>query len=152
MNIDFARKLELAYHQQCKNLCNEFHLKQTGFDILMFLGNNPQYKHAKDIVEIRKIKANLVSIHVDQLVDQGYLSRIDVPGDRRKVELVLNKKANDVIKKGKAFQNHFFSSLFSDIEQQSSHRRSLFHSCNLFCWNGSRSRNRFCRNVSGCCY
>ena len=92
MNIDFARKLELAYHQQCKDLCNEFHLKQTGFDILMFLGNNPQYKYAKDIVEIRKIKANLVSIHVDQLVDQGYLSRIDVPGDRRKVELVLKKK------------------------------------------------------------
>ena len=28
MNIDFARKLELAYHQQCKNLCNEFHLKK----------------------------------------------------------------------------------------------------------------------------
>ena len=24
MNIDFARKLELAYHQQCKDLCNEF--------------------------------------------------------------------------------------------------------------------------------
>ena len=118
MNIDFARKLELAYHQQCKDLCNEFHLKQTGFDILMFLGNKPQYKHAKDIVEIRKIKANLVSIHVDQLVDQGYLSRIDVPGDRRKVELVLNKKANDVIKKGKAFQNHFFSSLFSDIDEK----------------------------------
>ena len=103
MNIDFARKLELAYHQQCKDLCHEFHLKQTGFDILMFLGNNPQYKYAKDIVEIRKIKANLVSIHVDQLVDQGYLSRIDVPGDRRKV---------------KAFQNHFFSSLFSDIDEK----------------------------------
>ena len=118
MNIDFARKLELAYHQQCKDRCSEFPLKQTGFDILMFLGNNPQYKHAKDIVEIRKIKANLVSIHVDQLVDQGYLSRIDVPGDRRKVELVLNKKANDVIKKGKAFQNHFFSSLFSDIDEK----------------------------------
>ena len=27
MNIDFARKLELAYHQQCKALCDEFHLK-----------------------------------------------------------------------------------------------------------------------------
>lgn len=121
MNIDFARKLELAYHQQCKNLCNEFHLKQTGFDILMFLGNNPQYKHAKDIVEIRKIKANLVSIHVDQLVDQGYLSRIDVPGDRRKVELVLNKKANDVIKKEKRFKTisflHFFQILMKSIKR-----------------------------------
>lgn len=121
MNIDFARKLELAYHQQCKNLCNEFHLKQTGFDILMFLGNNPQYKHAKDIVEIRKIKANLVSIHVDQLVDQGYLSRIDVPGDRRKVELVLNKKANDVVKKEKRFKTisflHFFQILMKSIKR-----------------------------------
>lgn len=121
MNIDFARKLELAYHQQCKDLCNEFHLKQTGFDILMFLGNNPQYKHAKDIVEIRKIKANLVSIHVEQLVDQGYLSRIDVPGDRRKVELVLNKKANDVIKKEKRFKTisflHFFQILMKSIKR-----------------------------------
>nr|WP_317992127.1 MarR family winged helix-turn-helix transcriptional regulator [uncultured Faecalibacillus sp.] len=117
MNIDFARKLELAYHQQCKALCDEFHLKQTGFDILMFLGNNPQYRHARDIVEIRKIKANLVSIHVDQLVDQGYLSRIGVPGDRRKVELVLNEKAKEVIEKGKVFQKYFFASLFIDIDE-----------------------------------
>ena len=99
-----------------KRLIDEFHLKQTGFDILMFLGNNPQYKYAKDIVEIRKIKANLVSIHVDQLVDQGYLSRIDVPGDRRKVKLILNEKANDVVKKGKVFQSQFFSSLFINID------------------------------------
>ena len=63
-------------------------------------------------MEIRKIKANLVSIHVDQLVDQGYLSRIDVPGDRRKVELVLNKKANDVIKKEKRFKPFLFFTFF----------------------------------------
>ena len=118
MNIDFARKLEVAYHQRCKSICKEFHLKQTGFDILMFLGNNPQYKHARDIVEIRKIKANLVSIHVDQLVEQGYLSRINVPGDRRKVELVLNEKAKEVIEKGKVFQKYFFASLFIDIDEK----------------------------------
>lgn len=118
MNIDFARKLEIAYHQQCKAICKEFNLKQTGFDILMFLGNNPQYRHAKDIVEVRKIKANLVSIHVDQLVEQGYLSRINVPGDRRKVELVLNEKSKDVIEKGKIFQNQFFTSLFLDIDEK----------------------------------
>ena len=118
INIEFPRKLLEVYNDACKPLCKKLKLPQTAFDILMFLGNNPQYRHARDIVEIRKIKANLVSIHVDQLVDQGYLSRIDVPGDRRKVELVLNKKANDVIKKGKAFQNHFFSSLFSDIDEK----------------------------------
>jgi len=118
MNIDFARKLEMAYHQQCKEICKEFNLKQTGFDILMFLGNNPQYRHARDIVEVRKIKANLVSIHVDQLVEQGYLSRINVPGDRRKVELVLNEKAKTVIEKGKIFQEDFIASLFVEIDQK----------------------------------
>ena len=118
MNIDFARKLELAYHQQCQGLCKEFNLKQTGFDILMFLGNNPQYKHARDIVEIRKIKANLVSIHVEQLVEQGYLSRIQVKGDRRKVELVLNKKADEIIKRGRKFQHAFFDSIFLNIDQE----------------------------------
>ena len=65
MNIDFARKLELAYHQQCKDLCNEFHLKQTGFDILMFLGNNPQYKYAKDIVEIWRSSQSFIDIRND---------------------------------------------------------------------------------------
>lgn len=118
MNIDFARKLEMAYHQQCKAICKEFNLKQTGFDILMFLGNNPQYRHARDIVEVRKIKANLVSIHVDQLVEQGYLSRINVPGDRRKVELVLNEKALVIIEKGKLFQNDFIASLLVGIDQK----------------------------------
>lgn len=118
MNIDFTRKLELVYHQQCQTICKEFDLKQIGFDILMFLGNNPQYKHARDIVEIRKIKANLVSIHIEQLVEQGYLSRTQVKGDRRKVELVLNDKANEIIKKGQKFQKDFFTSLFFNVDEK----------------------------------
>ncbi len=38
----------------------------------MFLANNSEYKTARDIVEIRKIKANLVSVNVDKLVNEGY--------------------------------------------------------------------------------
>ena len=41
----------------------------------MFLANNPEYTTARDIVEVRKIKANLVSINVDKLVGEGYLRR-----------------------------------------------------------------------------
>lgn len=116
MNIDFARKIEVAYHIQCKKICKQFNLKQTGFDILMFLANNPQYNHARDIVEIRKIKANLVSIHIDQLVNDGYLSRVNVKGDRRKIKLVLNDKANEVVLAGKSFQENFIEEIFKDID------------------------------------
>ncbi len=63
-------------------------LPQTAFHILMFLGNNLQYQTARDIVKVRNIKANLVSINVDKLVKEGYLKREAIEGDRRKTKLV----------------------------------------------------------------
>ena len=62
--------------------------KRQAFDILMFLGNNPAYKTASEIVEIRRLKANLVSVNVEKLVQEGYLTRCAVAGDRRKTELL----------------------------------------------------------------
>ena len=101
MSIEFAHKMSLAYSATCKALCRELKLPQTAFDILMFLANNPDYKTASDIVEVRKIKANLVSVNVEKLVQDGYLERKAVEGDRRKVELICTKKAEPVIENGK---------------------------------------------------
>ena len=47
-------------------------LTQLEMDILLFLANNPEYDTARDIVEVRKIKANLVSVNVDRLAQEGY--------------------------------------------------------------------------------
>lgn len=84
LGIEFSRKLSLAYESMCKPLCHELKLPQTAFDILMFLANNPEFKTARDIVEVRKLKANLVSVNIDKLVNEGYLIRKNVEGDRRK--------------------------------------------------------------------
>ena len=73
LSMEFSRKVSLAYGEACKPLCRELNLPQTAFDILLFLANNPAYSTAADIVEIRKIKANLVSVNVDKLVRDGYL-------------------------------------------------------------------------------
>ena len=86
-DITFADKISRAYSRSCKALCHELDIPQTAFDILMFLGNHPKYKSARDIVEIRRIKANLVSINVERLVQEGLLVRREVAHDRRKVEL-----------------------------------------------------------------
>ena len=87
---------------------------QTAFDILMFLANNPKYKTASDIVEVRKIKANLVSVNVDKLVQEGYLERKAVEGDRRKTRLICTDKAQSIIERGKALQASFFRQLFEE--------------------------------------
>lgn len=43
-SIAISRKIALAYSAVCKPLCRQLELPQTAFDILMFLGNNPDYK------------------------------------------------------------------------------------------------------------
>ena len=73
--MEFAHKTDLAYSALCHSLCRELNLPQTAFDILLFLANNPECDTASDIVELRKIKANLVSVNVNRLVEEGYLYR-----------------------------------------------------------------------------
>ena len=115
-NIEFPNKMAHAYSVMCKPLCQEMKLPQTAFDILMFLSNNPQYKTARDIVEVRKIKANLVSINVDKLVKEGYLGRREVAGDRRKTELVCTSQADSIIEKGRIVQKDFKDTLFNSMD------------------------------------
>lgn len=73
--IRIARTIMQSYNAKCKPLCQEIGMPQTAFDILMFLANNPEFDTARDIVEWRYIKANLVSINVESLVREGYLTR-----------------------------------------------------------------------------
>ena len=61
--IEISFKTAQEYRAMCKPLCQELKLPQTAFDTLMFLANNPDCTNARDIVEIRKIKANLVSVN-----------------------------------------------------------------------------------------
>lgn len=115
-NIEFPNKMAHAYSVMCKPLCQKMKLPQTAFDILMFLSNNPQYKTARDIVEVRKIKANLVSINVDKLVKEGYLERREVAGDHRKTELICTSKADSIIEKGRLVQKDFKDTLFNNMD------------------------------------
>ena len=116
-SIEFANKIGLAYGRACKPLCQKLGLPQTAVDILMFLANNPAYKTASDIVEVRRIKANLVSVNVDRLVQEGLLERCPVPEDRRKTELVCTEKARPCIEQGRALQQQFLSRMLQGIDE-----------------------------------
>ena len=117
IGLELIRKFGQAYGVACKPVCKEFGLPQTSFDILMFLGNNPEYRTASDIVEIRHIKANLVSMHVDRLVKDGFLVREEAKDDRRKTLLMCTEKARPVIEKGKKVQKKFMESLLENTDE-----------------------------------
>lgn len=128
-SIAISRKIALAYSAVCKPLCRQLELLQTAFDILMFLGNNPDYKTASEIVEIRHIKANLVSVNVDRLVREGYLTRRGVEGDRRKTELLCTEKAQPIIARGRQLQNAFSERLFAGMDEEA--RRAFSEAMHL---------------------
>lgn len=128
-SIAISRKIALAYSAVCKPLCRQLELPQTAFDILMFLGNNPDYKTASEIVEIRHIKANLVSVNVDRLVREGYLTRRRVEGDRRKTELLCTEKAQPIIARGRQLQNAFSERLFAGMDEEA--RRAFSEAMHL---------------------
>jgi len=117
-SLEFSHKLVTAYGIMCKPLCRELKLPQTAFDILMFLANNPECKTAGEIVEYRKIKANLVSVNVDKLVNDGYLRREAVEGDRRKTQLLCTEKSKPVIEKGRKMQSEFFETLLNGVDDE----------------------------------
>ena len=95
-------------------------------DILMFIANNPENATARDVCRCRGLKAGIVSVHIDRLVNEGLLSRQAVPGDRRKTQLVCTDSANSIIERGRALQRSFAQKLLvgmsdTDIE--------VFHNC-----------------------
>ncbi len=126
-SLELTQNLLMAYTELCKPLCRELNIPQTAFDILMFLANNPEYQTARDIVEIRRIKANLVSINVEKLVKEGYLRRELLQGDRRKIRLVCTERATPIVEQGRALQAAFSELLLRGIpkEQRESFSRTL---------------------------
>ena len=115
--IEFTKKTALAYDAVCKPLCRELGLPQTAFDILMFLANNSEYTTAGDIVNIRRIKPNLVSVNVDRLVRSGYLERRSVSGDRRKTSLLLTERAEPIVRRGREVQERFSELMFRGLTE-----------------------------------
>lgn len=122
--LELSRKIHLGYKCMQKQVCKTYGIPETAMDILLFLANNPEYTSARDIVEVRNLKANLVSIHVDRLVREGYLTRSEVPGDRRKHALALTEKAAPIVEAGRKMQEEFFETMFSGIGQEE--RESCF--------------------------
>ena len=115
--ITVLHNLVDVYENACQPICKEMGVPYTAFSILMFLAENPEYYTAKDVSEFRAIKPNLVSFNVNKLVEEGYLERVPIPGNRRSIRLVCTEKAQPVIEKGRAVKRRFFLDLMNGMSE-----------------------------------
>ena len=84
----------------------------------MLLANYSDYKTAGDIVNIRKIKA-----HLDRLMLINWLKKVisnekSITGDRRKTQLLLTKRAQPIIERGRTLQDEFFNMMFANTSEK----------------------------------
>ena len=107
-----------AYNRMCEPVLLKYDIPQVSFDILMFLENNPEFCTAQEISEVRGIKKNLVSVHVEKLVRASLLRRGTVSGDRRKISLAVTEKARPIIEAGLAAQQKFYKRLTAGISEE----------------------------------
>ena len=120
-----ARQLLEGYAAAMQPLCRREGLAPNGVDILLFLANNPGLDTARDVCTYRGLKPGIVSFHVEKLVQEGYLERRAVAGDRRKTQLLCTEKAQPVIARGREVQERFFARLLHNTDAAT--REAFFH-------------------------
>ena len=113
-----AARFSDAYHAALAPLCEQTGIAPAAVDILLFLANNPGCETAGEVCRMRALKPALVSFHVDRLVNEGYLVRGPVPGDRRKTALCLTEKAAPIVQKGRRLQKAFAEQLSAGLSAE----------------------------------
>lgn len=121
-----ARKIGMAYEMTLLPLALETDMPHTAISILLFLANNPDFATARDICEMQGLKRPNVSAHVERLVQEGYIERRAVPGDRRKDALVCTEKATKIVELGRARQIQFAEAVLDGISEED---RSVMERC-----------------------
>ena len=121
-----ARKIGMAYEMTLLPLALETDMPHTAISILLFLANNPDFATARDICEMRGLKRPNVSAHVERLVQEGYIERRAVPGDRRKDALVCTEKATKIVELGRARQIQFAQAVLDGISEED---RAMMERC-----------------------
>lgn len=110
-----ARKIGIAYEKALLPLSKETDMPHTAISILLFIANNPDFATASHICEMRGLKRPVVSAHVERLVQEGYIERRAVPGDRRKDALVCTEKAQRIVEAGRERQAQFAAGILEGI-------------------------------------
>lgn len=106
------------YRGRQKEIAKRVDLPLAALDILLLLGRNPEVRTAADVIRLRGYKANLVSMHVDRLVQRGFVRRVLDPEDRRRVLLELGPEAGPVVEEGQALTARFHERLLEGVSEE----------------------------------
>ena len=105
-------------HEYRKAVMERYSMSAVEVDVMLFLANNPSFDTASDIVRARKISKSHVSLAVKGLMQKGYLAGVPDETDHKKIRLIPQKAAEEMILYGQKLQQQFAESLFEDFSEE----------------------------------
>ena len=124
--IDHYASGEYLYDRMCAPVCQTYGLTHMEFVVLMFLGNNPGFDTAAQIVRYRRLTKSHVSLAVRALLEKRLLVGIDGVDDRRTIHLTLTEDADDIVAAGREVQQQFFETIFEGFTKEEREQMSCF--------------------------
>lgn len=113
-----AKKIALAHEVSLRPIQEMTDLPTTAISIMLFISSCEGTVTARDICEIRGLKRAIVSTHVERLVNEGYIERQSIKGDRRKDALVLTEKSSNIVSTGLELQKNFAERVLCGISDE----------------------------------
>lgn len=118
-NFTLAKNSYILKKYNCmfEDILKKYQITQIEIDILAFLANHPEYKYAKDIVNVRGISKAHVSIAVEKLVQKGWMIRKCDIHNRRCNTLELTLKCSEIVDEILRIQKDYFHRLYMGLSQ-----------------------------------
>lgn len=107
-----------SYNMILAPVCSQWEITRNELDVLLFLGNNPGFDRATDIVTYRGMAKSHVSLSVSNLESRGFLVRRFDEADRRTAHLVLTEQGSAIAAQARVYQTQFFSALHRGITEE----------------------------------
>lgn len=99
--------MKRRYAREMAPVLDKWQLNSMELDVLLFLGNNPGYDTASDMVQLRQLTKSHVSKAVESLTAKGLLAQERDQNNRRRVHLLLLPAARPILKAGQQAQQRF---------------------------------------------
>lgn len=116
--LDHYKNGEKLYQKVVEEVYKKYQLTYMEFTILMFLGNNPTFDTAKDIVKRRHLAKSHVSSSIKSLEEKHLLSATYLNNDHRTIHLVLNEESKNIYLEGRKRQNLFKEKVLKDFTSE----------------------------------
>lgn len=103
--------MKRRYAREMGPVLDKWQLNSMELDVLLFLGNNPGYDTASDMVQLRQLTKSHVSKAVETLTAKGLLAQERDQANRRRVHLLLLPAAQPILEAGQQAQQRFLDAL-----------------------------------------